>query len=98
MLLGLLAWRRLLGRHPGRQPRGGSLQVGLQNVSAATGGFYASTYEFPALAMQRVVHALQGYYVLFVDKPKAAKPGEHRIDVRLAATNGSVFARSRYAD
>ncbi len=79
-----------------------SLQAGLQDVSAATGGFYASTYEFPVLAMQRVVHALQGYYVLFVDKPRragaAAKPGEHRIDVRLAARNGSVFARSRYVD
>ena len=75
-----------------------SLQVGLQNVSAATGGFYASTYEFPVLAMQRVVQALQGYYVLFVDKPRAATPGQHRIDVRLAARNGSVFARSRYVD
>jgi hypothetical protein len=79
-----------------------SLQAGLQNVSAATGGFYASTYELPALAMQRVVQALQGYYVLFVEKPRragaAAKPGEHRIDVRLAARNGSVFARSRYVD
>lgn len=79
-----------------------SLQAGLQNVSAATGGFYASTYEFPVLAMQRVVQALQGYYVLFVEKPRragaAAKPGEHRIDVRLAARNGSVFARSRYVD
>jgi hypothetical protein len=79
-----------------------SLQAGLQNVSAATGGFYASTYEFPVLAMQRVVQALQGYYVLFVEKPRRAgaeaKPGEHRIEVRLAARNGSVFARSRYVD
>ena len=79
-----------------------SLQAGLQSVSAATGGFYASTYEFPVLAMQRVVQALQGYYVLFVEKPRRAgaeaKPGEHRIEVRLAARNGSVFARSRYVD
>jgi VWFA-related protein len=74
-----------------------SLQAGLENVSAATGGFYASTYEFPALAMQRVVHALQGYYVLFVDKP-TRKAGEHRIDVRLAQRNGNVFARSSYVD
>jgi VWFA-related protein len=74
-----------------------SLQVGLQNVSAATGGFYSGTYEFPKLAMERVVHALQGYYVLFVDKP-TTKAGEHRIDVRLAGRNGSVFARSSYVD
>jgi VWFA-related protein len=74
-----------------------SLQAGLQRVAAATGGFYASTYEFPTLAMERVVHALRGYYVLFVDKPKA-KAGEHRIDVRLAGRSGSVFARSGYID
>jgi hypothetical protein len=74
-----------------------SLQVGLQEVAAATGGFYASTYEFPTLAMERVVHALQGYYVLFVDKPKA-KAGEHRIDVRLTGRQGNVFARTSYVD
>jgi VWFA-related protein len=74
-----------------------SLQAGLQNVSAATGGFYASTYEFPVLAMERVVHALRGYYVLFVEKPDA-KAGQHRIDVRLAKRNGRVFARSGYVD
>jgi hypothetical protein len=74
-----------------------SLQVGLQDVSAATGGFYASTYEFPVLAMERVVHALRGYYVLFVDKPQA-KAGEHRIDVRLVERHGRVFARSGYVD
>jgi VWFA-related protein len=74
-----------------------SLQVGLQNVSAATGGFYSSTYEFPTLAIERVVHALQGYYVLFVDNPRAKK-GEHRVDVRLAERDGSVFARSGYVD
>jgi VWFA-related protein len=74
-----------------------SLQVGLQEVAAATGGFYASTYEFPTLAMERVVHALRGYYVLFVDKPRA-KAGVHRINVRLVGRNGSVFARSGYID
>ena len=74
-----------------------SLQVGLQNVSAATGGFYASTYEFPVMAMQRVVHALRGYYVLFVDKP-TAKAGYHRIDVRLVGRHGRVYARSGYVD
>jgi len=74
-----------------------SLQVGLQNVSAATGGFYASTYEFPALAMERVVHALRGYYVLFVDKP-GTKAGQHRIDVHLTRRDGTVFARSSYVD
>ena len=74
-----------------------SLQVGLQQVSAATGGFYASTYEFPVIAMERVVHALQGYYVLFAEKP-TVKSGRHRVDVRLAGRSGRVFARSEYVD
>jgi VWFA-related protein len=74
-----------------------SLQAGLQSVAAATGGFYASTYEFPALALDRVVHALQGYYVLFVDKP-GTKTGEHRIEVRLKERDGTVFARGGYVD
>ena len=74
-----------------------SLQAGLQSVAAATGGFYASTYEFPALALDRVVHALQGHYVLFVDKP-STKAGEHRIEVRLKDRDGTVFARSGYVD
>ncbi len=74
-----------------------SLQVGLQHVSTATGGFYASTYEFPVLAIERVVHALQGYYVLFAEKPQARR-GAHRVDVRLAGRNGRVFARTSYVD
>jgi VWFA-related protein len=74
-----------------------SLQAGLQSVSAATGGFYASTYEFPVRALARVVQALEGHYVLFADKP-AARPGRHRIEVRLAHRRGDVFARSSYVD
>jgi hypothetical protein len=74
-----------------------SLQAGLQAVSAATGGFYSSTYEFPGLAVSRLVHALEGHYVLFVDKPPA-RIGAHRIEVRLAGRRGNVFARSSYLD
>jgi VWFA-related protein len=74
-----------------------SLQAGLQAVSAATGGFYTSTYEFPMLAMDRVVRAIEGYYVLFVEKPKT-KAGEHRIEVELVGRQGTVFARSGYVD
>jgi hypothetical protein len=49
------------------------------------------------LAMNRVVHALQGYYVLFVEKP-TTKAGKHRIEVELAGRQGTVFARSGYVD
>ena len=74
-----------------------SLQQGLQAVSAATGGFYASTFEFPTRAIERVVQALRGHYVLFVDKPPS-RAGYRRIDVRLAERHGTVFARSGYFD
>jgi hypothetical protein len=74
-----------------------SMQMGLQSVSAATGGLYSGTYQFPARAMARVIHALRGNYVLFVEKP-GGRTGEHRIEVRLSDRAGTVFARSSYVD
>jgi VWFA-related protein len=74
-----------------------SLQAGLQTVAAETGGMYASTYEFPTRAIERVSQALEGYYVLFVEKPDLDR-GEHRIDVRLAGRKGTVIARSKYVE
>jgi VWFA-related protein len=72
-----------------------SLQAGLQTVSAETGGTYASTYEFPARAIERVTLALAGHYVLFVERPDL-RPGVHRIEVRLTGRPGLVVARSTY--
>jgi VWFA-related protein len=74
-----------------------SLQAGLLTVSSDTGGLYASTFEFPTLAAQRVSHALAGHYVLFVEKPDL-EAGEHRIEVRLADRDGAVMARSSYVE
>ena len=74
-----------------------SLQAGLQTVAAETGGMYASTYEFPTRAVERVSRALEGYYVLFVEKPDLER-GEHRIEVRLAGRKGTVIARSKYVE
>lgn len=72
-----------------------SLQAGLQTVSAETGGTYASTYEFPARAIERVTQALAGHYVLFVERPDL-RPGAHRIEVRLTGRRDRVIARSTY--
>jgi hypothetical protein len=58
---------------------------------------YASTYEFPRRAVERVSQALEGYYVLFVEKPDLEQ-GEHRIEVRLAERKGTVIARSKYME
>jgi VWFA-related protein len=72
-----------------------SLQQGLQAVSVRTGGTYASTYEFPIAALERVTRALAGHYVLFVETPDLG-PGAHRIEVRLTGRRGHVVARSTY--
>ena len=73
------------------------LQAGLQTVAADTGGMYASAYEFPARAVERVSQALEGYYVLFVEKPDLEQ-GEHGIEVRVAGRKGTVIARSKYVE
>jgi VWFA-related protein len=74
-----------------------SLQAGLQSVARATGGLYASTYEFPGLALERVRHALEGHYVLFVERPPR-RGGERLISVRLARRAGRVYARRSYVE
>jgi VWFA-related protein len=72
-----------------------SLEVGLQQVAEDTGGFYARTHLFPALAMRQLESALAGYYVLTFEKPPL-RPGSHRIEVDLVGRKGTVFARSSY--
>jgi VWFA-related protein len=74
-----------------------SLEVGLQAVAADTGGIFERLYLNPRQAVDRVVSALAGHYVLFAEKPDS-KPGFHRIDVRLARAKGTVLARSSYVD
>lgn len=70
-----------------------SLEVGLQLVSEQTGGFYASTFHFPNLAIERVAGALAGYYVLFIET-RRLKPGPHRLDVDLKGRRGTILANS----
>jgi VWFA-related protein len=75
-----------------------SLEEGLQNVSEDTGGFYAQTHIFPAMAMRRLSGALAGYYVLFVEKPESRPRDEHDISVKLVHHKGEVLASSSYAE
>ena len=46
-----------------------TLEVGLEQVAADTGGFYAKTHLFPAQAMTRLEGAMAGHYVLAFEKP-----------------------------
>jgi VWFA-related protein len=74
-----------------------SLEFGLQLVADQTGGFFARTNVFPAVAMQRLSGALAGYYVLFVDKPASTRT-THQVDIKLRGGNGRVLATDRYFD
>lgn len=74
-----------------------SLETGLQVVAEDTGGLYQRTHVFSQAALNRVVAALEGQYVLFVEKP-ALRPGSHRLDVRLKGRAGVVLAASSYVN
>jgi VWFA-related protein len=72
-----------------------SLEAGLKIVAEDTGGLYQRTHVFSRAALDRVVAALEGQYVLFVEKPPLG-PGSHRLDVRLKGRGGVVLAPSTY--
>ena len=74
-----------------------TLEVGLEQVAADTGGFYAKTHLFPALAMARLEGALAGHYLLVFEKP-GYKRGAHRVEVKLQGIRGDVLAKSSYVD
>jgi VWFA-related protein len=68
-----------------------SLEVGLEQVSYDTGGFYAKTHVFQAQALRRLEGALAGHYVLVLEAPRLP-PGRHTLRVRLAGRDGTVLA------
>lgn len=71
---------------------GHSLEVGLQQVAADTGGIYLSTFRLPDLATEILSETISGYYILVLDvsqMPDAA--GE--VQVELKSKRGTVTAR-----
>ena len=72
-----------------------SLETGLQTVAEDTGGLYQRTHVFSRAALDRVLAAIEGQYVLFVEAPQL-RPGSHRLDVRLKGRDGLVLASSTY--
>ncbi len=72
-----------------------SLEAGLRLVSEQTGGFYARTHIFPDLAMRQLSGALEGYYVLFVEKPETAARPSREVEVELTRRKGHVLAAER---
>jgi VWFA-related protein len=76
-----------------------SLEVGLEQVSGDTGGFYAKTFHFPKIAIDRLQRTLAGHYELEVRKPDTKVRGTHTIEVDVPSQRrASVLARSTYAD
>jgi VWFA-related protein len=72
---------------------GHSLEVGLQNVAAATGGEYFSTYRLPALATRTLAQAISGYYVLTLDQAALDGAQQGKVKVELRDKSGTVLAR-----
>jgi VWFA-related protein len=72
-----------------------SLEAGLQLMAEQTGGFYARTHIFPGLAMRQLSGALEGYYVLFIEKPDNTR-ATHEIVVELTRRKGRVLAAAGY--
>ena len=72
-----------------------TLEVGLEQVAADTGGFYAKTHLFPGQAIARLEQALSGHYVLTFAPPPLPR-GEHDLDIALVGRRGTVMAKRSY--
>jgi len=75
-----------------------SLEVGLQQVAADTGGFYTKANWFPKMAAERLQKTLAGHYELEVRKPQTKFRGTHAIEVDVNRRGAEVMARSTYID
>ena len=76
-----------------------SLEAGLGQVAGDTGGFYAKTFHFPKIAVDRLQKTLAGHYELEVRKPETKVHGTHTIEVDVPSQRrASVLARSTYVD
>lgn len=70
-----------------------SLEGPLRTVALDTGGFYVKTHIFSKIAVDRVLRAIHGHYLLTVRAPEGLPPGRHPLRVSLRNANGNVYAR-----
>jgi VWFA-related protein len=76
-----------------------SLAAGLGQVAGDTGGFYAKTFHFPKIAVDRLRKTLSGHYELEVRKPDTKVRGTHTIEVEVPSQKrATILARSTYVD
>jgi VWFA-related protein len=78
---------------------GHSLVFGLQSIAVDTGGFYATSVVFPAIAIRRLHHTLGGHYEVTLLKPLMKARGFHLVDVGVPAKpHVRILARRVFAD
>ena len=75
-----------------------SLAAGMAVAAEDTGGFYASTHNFPQLAIDKLQKTLAGHYELEVRKPPTNAKGYHTIEVAVDRRNANVLSRTSYVD
>jgi len=76
-----------------------SLSAGLAKAADDTGGFYADTFHFPQLAIERLQRALEGHYELEVRRPETKVKGIHSIDVEVPShRSATVMSRRTFID
>jgi len=76
-----------------------SLQVGLQQAAADTGGLYVKAYPFPALAVDLLQRTLAGHYEIELRRPDDLKVGMHALNVRVKRRNNAyILAPATYTD
>ncbi len=80
------------------QADGHTLSAGLSKAAEDTGGFYASTFRFPHIALERLRRTLSGHYELEVRKPETKVRGAHTIEVDVTRRDANVLARTSYID
>ena len=76
-----------------------SLSAGLAKAADDTGGFYAETFNFPQLAIERLQRVLEGHYELEVRRPETKVHGIHSIEVDVPThRNALVMSRRTFVD
>lgn len=74
-----------------------TLEVGLEQVAADTGGFYIKTNNFPDQAVMRIEGAIAGHYVLVFASP-SREHGEHTLAIELVGVKGQVLGKFAFQD
>lgn len=69
-----------------------SLEVGLQNIAAHTGGTYDKTSQFTEQVTMRLSRTISGYYVLMLDASQMVDPNEP-VRVELRKKQGRVLTK-----